>query len=575
LERAITKFLDLLRLSSIRSKIIAFALLATFLPSITMGWVSYRNNLRVLEEKIRQELISLASHSSRELSIWLTGRQKEVKVFASSYEVRENLEKLASAGSVESSPAVGRLQDYLESVGRRFSAFTELAVLDLEGRVVASDAGEPTAYDLPDGWASRAVDVNEQEREVVGQAYWDEKLNAGVLLLAHPVTVAEEAGVRLLGLLAAKLDLAGVQELLKKQAGSRQHHLHLITDKGVVVTSYPSHGERPLSTSFSSPATRDLFSQEILPLEFVGLQGQEVVGALEPVPGADWGAVAEKDRAVEYAEIAALRNVTLILVGVSLLAVGLAAYLLGLTMVRPLERLIGGAGKVAGGNLEVDLPISGRGEVGYLTVVFNRMVSRLRKAREDLDATNRALVTKNEELHRISITDGLTGLHNRKHMNETVENEFRRAERHGHTVSILMLDIDRFKNFNDARGHQAGDEVIRGVARVLQKTIRTTDYAARYGGEEFLVLLPYIGPDEAMLSGERIRSALEKEKLGRRDDYTGITVSVGAASYPDCGSDSEAVIREADLALYKAKRGGRNRVVPARAAWAKSGKRSS
>ena len=138
-----------------------------------------------------------------------------------------------------------------------------------------------------------------------------------------------------------------------------------------------------------------------------------------------------------------------------------------------------------------------------------------------------------------------------------------------------MLDIDRFKNFNDARGHQAGDEVIRGVARVLQKTIRTTDYAARYGGEEFLVLLPYIGPDEAMLSGERIRSAVENEKLGKRDGYAGITISVGAASYPDCGSDSESVIREADLALYKAKRGGRNKVVPARAAWAKSGKKSS
>lgn len=564
LERVITRTLDLLRLSSIRSKIIAFALLATLLPSITMGWVSYRNNLEVLEEKIRQELTSLASSSSREIGLWLERKQYDVGVFASSYEVSENLEKLSASGDAALSPELSRLRSYLKSVKARFPDYAELAVLDLEGRLVASSAESATKIDLPEGWREKAA----AGEMVVGLPYRDEALDAGVLLAAKSVRAA---GNRSLGLIAVKLDLAGVQEVLEHQTRTETDQLYAVTERGQVISSYPPFDQRPLAASLPRATAKDLFEAKVVPLQFVGLAGREVVGALERVAGLSWGVVAEKPREVEYAEIAALRNLTLVLVGVSLMGVGFVAWLLGLTLVRPLERLTGGAGKVAAGDLDVDVPIYGRGEVGYLTVVFNRMVARLRKAREELDATNKALVRKNEELHRISITDGLTGLHNRKHMNETVENEFRRAERHGHAVSVLMIDIDRFKNFNDARGHQAGDEVIRGVAGVIKETIRTTDYAARYGGEEFLVLLPYIGPDEAVKTGERLRAAVEKAKLGASGDFSGLTISVGAASYPDCGNDSETIIREADMALYKAKRSGRNQVAPARAAWAGSG----
>jgi diguanylate cyclase (GGDEF)-like protein len=125
------------------------------------------------------------------------------------------------------------------------------------------------------------------------------------------------------------------------------------------------------------------------------------------------------------------------------------------------------------------------------------------------------------------------------------------------------MDIDRFKEFNDARGHQAGDEVLRGVARVLKESVRATDYAARYGGEEFLVLLMYTGPEAAAGMAERIRARIEEAGLGREEGGRAITVSVGVAAFPENGSDAESVIREADVALYRAKEGGRNRVVAA------------
>ncbi|HXI02673.1 MAG TPA: diguanylate cyclase, partial [Candidatus Saccharimonadales bacterium] len=549
-----TEFLDLLRLSSIRRKIIAFSLVATLLPAITMGWVSYRNNLKVLEEKIRQELTSLASHSSRELVLWLDGKKDDVRVFASSYEVSENLEKITASGDDSAgSRYVSRLRDYLKSVEHRFPDYAELAVLDLEGHVVATSSDRQSSHEMPEGWQSLA----QEGKVILGDPYRDDVLGTGVLLVAEPVRVA---GDRCLGVLAAKLKLAPIGETLHRQVPSGSARLYVITKNGTILSSDPPLDGPPLSAGLPRDTATDLFTGSVVPLEFAGLRGTEVVGALDPISGTPWGTVAEKSRDLEYAEISSLRNVTLVLVGTILLGVGLAAWLLGLTLVRPLGRLIAAAGKVTGGDMSVELPIYGRGEVGYLTVVFNRMVARLRKAHEELDATNKALVRKNEELQHLSITDDLTGLHNRKHMNETVDNEFRRAERHGHVLSILMIDIDRFKNFNDARGHQAGDEVIRGVARVLNDTIRTTDYAARYGGEEFLVLLPYIGPDEAVKTAERIREAVERASLGAAGDVPGLTISVGVASYPDCGNDAEAVIREADLALYKAKRAGRNQV---------------
>lgn len=529
-----------------------------------MGWVSYRNNMRVLEEKIRQELNSLSSHVSRELDLWLEQKRYDVRVFASSYEVSENLEELAGPATPALGVRLERLRDYLGSVQRRFPDYLELSVLDASGRLVATSVEEETRHDLPEGWQRMA----QMGRSILGSPFHDETLGAGVILLAEPVRAVGESP---LGLLTAKLRLSGMQKILVNQARSGEDHLYIITQDGTVLSSYPQLDGPPLSASYPASTTADLFARKQVPLDFVSLHGTDVVGALEPLNSVKWGAVAEKSREIEYAEISALRNLTLILMGASLLGVGLAAWLLGLTLVRPLERLTSGARRVAEGEMHVELPIYGRGEVDYLTVVFNRMVSRLRKAREDLDATNRALITKNEELHRISITDGLTGLHNRKHMNETVDAEFKRAERHGHPISILMIDIDRFKNFNDARGHQAGDEVIRGVADLLKKSLRTTDYAARYGGEEFLILLPHIGPDEGVQTGERIRAAVEEARLGAADDFDGLTISVGAASFPECGSEAEAVIREADLALYKAKRGGRNQVIPARAAWAPSG----
>jgi len=548
-----------LRLSSIRSKIIAFSLVATLLPSISMGWQSYRNNLRVLEEKIEKELAGITSQASREMDLWLKERQYEIRVFASSYEVAENLEALSGARlpSGGKGLALGRLGDYLKSVSQRFSDYEEMAVLDLTGTVVATSAAEASGFPLPAGWQA----VAKAAELVVGEAFWDEKRNRAAMVLAEPVRGPNEG---MLGVLAARVNLAEVRSILEAQLRGGADQLLVITRGGMVIESFPPIAGAGSLTILPAEVTRPLFSGGARPTEFVSIGGREVVGALGTAQRLDWGVIAEKNKATEYAEVARVRNVTVVLVLSLMIGIGAAAYILGLTLVRPLDRLTRGAGKVAGGDLDVDLPVSSGGEVGYLTVVFNRMVARLRAAREEIEATNAALVEKNRELREISITDGLTGLFNRKHLNETLALEFSRASRHGHPVSVLMIDIDYFKSFNDARGHQAGDEVLIGLARILKETLRLTDFAARYGGEEFLVLLPHTAREEAMLTAERIRVRVEEARLGLKADGSPITLSLGVACCPESGTEPDKVIREADIALYSAKRGGRNRVSPAR-----------
>jgi diguanylate cyclase (GGDEF)-like protein len=273
--------------------------------------------------------------------------------------------------------------------------------------------------------------------------------------------------------------------------------------------------------------------------------------------------VAEIEREEAFAQINRLRNLTLLIVSGLLLCIGLTASLLGLIIVRPLDRLTNGAAKVAAGNLEVDLPVVSGGEVGYMTEVFNYMVANLRQSRKELAAINERLREKNNELEELSITDGLTGLYNRKHLMDTLTHEVTQAQRQNRPFSVLMMDIDHFKKYNDTFGHQAGDDVLVKMASTLRESARNVDFAARYGGEEFLVLLPETGLEDALEVAQRIRTQMAEKTFGMGKKKVNITVSIGVAEFPQHGDTRESIIASADGALYKAKRLGRNRVVRA------------
>ncbi len=167
-----------------------------------------------------------------------------------------------------------------------------------------------------------------------------------------------------------------------------------------------------------------------------------------------------------------------------------------------------------------------------------------------------------EAMHSLAATDGLTGLWNHRRMYELLGEEMRRATRYRRVASVLMLDVDSFKTFNDSYGHPQGDQLLRSIASILRSNVRTVDHVGRYGGEEFLVILPETSKDDACRLAERIRSAVEEQAYVIVDGWLiRRTVSVGVASYPEDGLNPTELVQRADEALYRAKRAGKNCVI--------------
>jgi diguanylate cyclase (GGDEF)-like protein len=537
-EHTISQRLRVLRLGSIRSKILMFAVLATLLPSLTTAWISYVGNQRALSAKASGELLGVSGQAARELDLWMKERRYDLRVFASSYEVTENIERIARVRGEGSGRAYERLNDYLGSVREKFVVYDELLVVDPQDHVVASSAGQPGAVALPPDWHAelRRTDL------VMGTPYWDSTAQRPEMVVAVPIRTTTG---RLLGALTAKVNLQTLAETLRRFRPGEAGRVYVMTEEGGLVVGSAGSSAALLQVRYPSDRARWLLAHEGRAVQFGSLPGGErVVGVVRRVPALAWVVVAEIPSAEAFRQVARLRNMTLLILTALLAAVGLLGYFLGLLIVRPLDRLTKGAAQVAAGNLDVDLPVVTGGELGYLTQVFNNMVARLREGRE--------------ELERLSATDPLTGLYNRRRMMEALENEVRRSRRLRHNFAVLMGDVDNFKRYNDAHGHPAGDEVLKRVAAILQKATRDVDLVARYGGEEFFVLMPETEGDGAADVADRVRGFLAAEKLPGGDT---VTLSFGVAEFPVQGDTPETLIAVADAALYQAKREGRDRVV--------------
>ncbi len=175
-------------------------------------------------------------------------------------------------------------------------------------------------------------------------------------------------------------------------------------------------------------------------------------------------------------------------------------------------------------------------------------------------ASQAAISIENARLFDQATTDGLTRLFVHRYFQFLLEQEIERSRRHDRTCSLIILDIDNFKHFNDTYGHQLGDDVLKQVAGVLSQHTRITDIAARYGGEEFVVILPETDVDEAAMVAEKIRQLVANIAIIIDKKRLGVTISLGVAAFPDHAAEKDELIRTADSALYTAKRSGKNRV---------------
>lgn len=203
---------------------------------------------------------------------------------------------------------------------------------------------------------------------------------------------------------------------------------------------------------------------------------------------------------------------------------------------------------------------------GYASALEDFHKKRLiEKKNEELKRANEELRKANEELLTRSITDGLTGLNNRRMFEDAIKKEWLRCQRYSITLSVIMMDVDHFKPFNDFYGHQVGDYCLQQIGTLLLRTVRfSSDIVARYGGEEFIIALPYTDARKAAMLAERIRTEVERLSISHEASSVSdhVTISLGVATtIPAPGKTVEDMIRAADMALYQAKDLSRNRIV--------------
>ena len=189
----------------------------------------------------------------------------------------------------------------------------------------------------------------------------------------------------------------------------------------------------------------------------------------------------------------------------------------------------------------------------------------IKRQQRDLAAAKVRLEEANEKLRRFASTDGLTGLYNHRYFQVTWRREITRARRYGEELSVMLMDLDAFKELNDLHGHHEGDVVLREFSQLLLRSVRAVDLVARYGGEEFVVSLPRTGKEAAVMLAERLRVRVEAHAFphaGTQPEGR-LTISVGVATFPNDGDTAGEILGRADRAMARAKASGRNAVMAA------------
>jgi diguanylate cyclase (GGDEF)-like protein len=506
--------------AGVRVKVLSLVVAATLAPSLLVGAASYFAAQSILLEKTNGELATRTEAVVHGIDSWVAERRQDVEIFASSFVVTEALARPASA----TSPSSTRVQGYLQQVQGRFPLYQTLSVIDATGRPVA-----------------RAGSAEMPRPAAAGDAriLWTE--GAGeepVLYLEQPIRGAGEAQV---GTLLAAGALGSLWQRLSPEVATDDGRLRLATtwaQASFARSGLPAWEKTPFPGLDRCRAPAPVVSR------YRTASGVDVLGACRAVPGVDLVVVQEIEATTAFASIHRLRNTVLLIVLAGALLVTGLAWALVVRLIRPIEALIGGAQAVSGGDYSHEVKVLSRDELGYLGAVFNEMT--------------RALRATHGQLEQMTRTDELTGLFNRRHLDAALEAEVARARRDGAPLGVMMLDLDHFKAFNDRFGHPEGDARLRAVADLLRGLVRPTDTVARYGGEEFMVLLPGSPQDESVRIAERIRRRLGELRTGAADALT--TGSFGVATWPEDGKTATELIAAADVALYEAKRAGRDRI---------------
>jgi diguanylate cyclase (GGDEF)-like protein len=551
---------------SLKTKILLFVFVCVAVPLLAMGAYLLQQNEAVLGEKVRETVANHLFRKASELNDWLALRLSEAQRFTTSWAVWQGVDALTGSSQ---DPARSRreLHDYLRSVLVDFPVYESLFVVDLRGEVLASTRDGESL----DEWGRQVIAGYRAETGgMVSPLFWSETHGRPTLLVVQPIQASatrQAPAGRVVGFFVQRLDLRELEALLAPPSEDLALSFWVVDEEGRVLVKAGKIAARPGEETFALFPTEAVPSGGLVREDDLPGLGRAVYG-LRPLSGhLRASLVGLVPGEVAYRSLVDSRNRLLRYLVPILLGLFVVNLVATRKLLRPILLLFQGAKRVSSGDLDVYLPAWGSNEIADLTRAFNEMARKVRdgrrsleEARDELARSNESLKAANRTLEALAITDGLTGLYNHRHFQESLEKEIRRCDREGRDLSLLLLDLDHFKEYNDRWGHTEGDAALRRVAGTIMKSIRSTDLAFRYGGEELAVLLPSCTKEQAVEVAEKIRVAVARaaSRPGRFGGRT--TVSIGVATFPEDGRVARGLFDTADAALYQAKALGRDRV---------------
>ena len=490
-------------------------------------------------------------------------RNREIAAYISN-EINVRMSHALDTGySLSRDPAV-RSMDPVEiqsELGRLSAAaimFDGIALTDNRGRVVAFVPKTPGIVGLDLSQRSWVSEVLKNDKQFISEPYTAATGN-DVIVTATPV---KDSAGNITGVIGGSLNLnksTKFSTIISSKSYNPGMFIQIIDNNGMII--YHTDKSRIMKKVEQNSVVADLLRGHS-GANTLDIDGNKSLIGYAPVEKLGWGVIVTYPASDAFKTAAYLRNLIILVTLLISIIVFVIVYLESKAITKPLGKLMEGVKRVAAGDYHFNVTVNSQNEIGILADSFNKMVGRIKEMKEDILVKQEKLERANTELKIMAITDGLTKLYNHRYFQDCLEKAVSLAEQEEKSVTLMILDIDYFKYYNDLFGHQAGDKLLEELSQLLIRELGPNDMVARYGGEEFTVILYDSSNEEGLEAAETIRAAVETFPFpGREQQPDGsVTVSIGVASYPENARNKEELVRLADEALYKAKCCSRNKV---------------
>jgi|GEM_PF-1329089 len=531
-------------LKGLNRQILTITLTITMGASIIIGMIALMVFYQYSKEQVLARNLEIAGSICNDIDRMMSKAQLVGNALAADPEIRKLDPEL--------------VQGNLERLFNATEVFDGISIIDKNGKIIAFMPETPGVVGLDLSARGYFQQVMATGTQVVSDPY---KAATGNNLVVVASPVRDQNG-KIAGVLSGSINLKK-ERRFSTIIDSHSHNpgmvIQLIDKQGKIIY----HPDRDL---IMKNADHNLAVQALLRGESgakdINIQNNRVFTGYSSSSKLGWGVLVEYPADKALYSAMRLRNLMIFFTVLICLLVFLVALIVSRAISKPLQMLVAGVQRVSEGDYHINLDIKSPNEIGVLADSFNSMVERIKVMTEDILNKQEDLEKANIELQVMAITDGLTKLYNHRYFQDCLEKAVTLAQQENKSVTLMILDIDHFKYYNDLFGHQAGDKLLEELAQLLIRELGPNDMVARYGGEEFTVILYDSGSENGVNVAEKVRAAVEAFPFPGRDQQPDgkITVSIGVASYPENARAKEELIRLADEALYKAKCCSRNKV---------------